>query len=70
VSATSLGYVDPTIGHIPCELCKRYVECSVTTVFLPGEPGEVRSVTTIDQGPMWDHALYEHGVESVFGVSP
>jgi hypothetical protein len=69
MSATSLGYVDPTVGHIPCTVCKQYILCPVTTVFLPGAPGDVRSVTSVDQGPMWDHRLYEHGVGSVFGVA-
>jgi hypothetical protein len=67
VTATSLGYVDPTLGHIPCHVCKQYIECPVTTTFLPGEPGQVRSVTSVDQGPLWDHAMFEHGVDSVFG---
>lgn len=61
MSSTSLGYVDETTAHIPCATCKEYVDCRVRVVFLPGEPGEVRSATSVDDAPLVDHILMAHG---------
>ncbi|WP_375425479.1 hypothetical protein [uncultured Friedmanniella sp.] len=67
MSATSLGYVEPTTAHLPCPHCAEYVDCPVTVVFLPADLGQVRSVTSVDDGPLWDHVAFEHGVAALFG---
>jgi hypothetical protein len=66
MTSTSLGYVDETTAHIPCPTCKQYVDCRVNVTFLPGESGEVRSATTVDDGPLVNHVFRAHGPPDPF----